>query len=38
MIKVLFFATIRDYTNEKETTAEGASTMEGLLRLLCDKI
>ncbi len=34
MIKVLFFATIRDYTNEKETTAEGASTMEGLLRLL----
>jgi len=35
MIKVLFFATIRDYTNEKETTAEGASSVEGLLRLLC---
>ena len=35
MIKVLFFATIRDYTNEKETTAEGASSIEGLLRFLC---
>ena len=35
MIKVLFFATIRDYTNEKETTAEGASSIKGLLHLLC---
>lgn len=34
MIKVLFFATIRDYTNEKETTVEGVSTVKELLSLL----
>lgn len=34
MIKVLFFATIRDYTGVKETGAEGSQTvMELLLNL-----
>ncbi len=34
MITVLFFATFRDHTGEKETSAEGVSSVEELLRLL----
>lgn len=37
MIKVLFFATIRDFTREKETTAEGADTVMELLLQLSDR-
>ena len=34
MIKVLFFANIRDNTNEKETEVSGPSTVKELLVLL----
>ena len=34
MIKVLFFANIRDITNEKETEVSGPSTVKDLLVLL----
>ncbi len=37
MIKVLFFATIRDLTREKETAAEGADTVMELLLQLSDR-
>ncbi len=38
MIKVLFFASIRERTREKETEVEDApATMEALLRLLCPR-
>ena len=37
MIKVLFFATIRDYTREKETVAEGSGTVGDLLLELSDR-
>lgn len=37
MIKVLFFATIRDYTREKETAAEGTETVRELLLQLSDR-
>ncbi|HOO64784.1 MAG TPA: MoaD/ThiS family protein [Synergistaceae bacterium] len=34
MIRVLFFATFREYTGEKETSANGVTSVEELLRLL----
>ena len=34
MVTVLFFATFREHTGEKETSAEGVSSVEELLRLL----
>ena len=37
MIKVLFFATIRDLSREKETAAEGADTVMELLLQLSDR-
>ncbi|MBL3539172.1 MAG: MoaD family protein [Aminivibrio sp.] len=36
-MKVLFFATIRDLTREKETMAEGADTVMELLLQLSDR-
>lgn len=37
MIKVLFFATIRDYTGEKETAAPEMATIGDLLMDLADR-
>lgn len=37
MVKVLYFATIRDYTGEKETAVEKAATVECLVHLLSDR-
>ena len=37
MITVLFFATFREYTQEKGTFVQGVSSVEKLLRLLCDR-
>jgi MoaD family protein len=34
MVKILFFATIRDYTQEKESSVDGASSIRELLLLL----